>query len=156
MPKNGNTNGPGANGEAELSEIDPSTLQAFKETEYRVDADPPFALRIGEPCEELAIHFKKAKVDCCAYITSVNPFSEQLDAASNAGRQADLECELNHRCLAFIPGIGQHPSNEWPGEASFLVLGLSLEAAKIMGRKYEQNALVCCGPDMVPRLILLR
>jgi len=28
MPKNGNTNGPGANGDAEKSEIDPSTIGA--------------------------------------------------------------------------------------------------------------------------------
>ncbi|MCG3775935.1 MAG: hypothetical protein JW395_2783 [Nitrospira sp.] len=156
MPKNGNTSGPGANGEAEKSVIDPSTIAAYKETDYNVDASSPFVLRVDEACKELEIHFKKARVDCCAYITAVNPFSKNLDEASNAGRQADLERELKHRCLAFIPGIGQHPSNQWPGEPSFLVLGLSLEAAKTMGRKYEQNALVWAGPDMTPRLILLR
>jgi hypothetical protein len=117
-----------------------------------VDASPPFGLRVNEPCSELAVRYKKAKVDCCAYITARNPFSKNLNEASKTDRQATLERELQHRCLNFISGIGQHPGNHWPGEPSFLILGLSLEAAKIMGRKYEQNALVWAGPDMTPKL----
>jgi hypothetical protein len=35
-------------------------------------------------------------------------------------------------------------------------LGLSLEAAKALGKKYDQNAVVWCGPDAIPELVLLR
>ena len=156
MLKNAKNVGHGVSGESERSEIEPSTIAAFKETQYRVDATAPFVLRIDEACTELAYHFKKARVDSCAYITAVNPFSEQLDKVKNAERQATLERELKRRGLSYILGIGQHPNNQWPGEPSFLVLGLSLEAAKVMGRKHEQDALVWCGSDMVARLILLR
>jgi hypothetical protein len=156
MLKNGKKFSSGTNGDSEKSDIEPSIIAAYSQTDYRVDATPPFALRIDEASAELAVHYKKARVASCAYITAFNPYSKQLDEARNQERLAALERELAHRGLTFIPGVGLHPSNEWPGEPSFLVMGLSLEAAKIIGRKYEQNALVWCGQDMVPRLILLR
>lgn len=71
-------------------------------------------------------------------------------------RQEDLANELKQRSLIFIDGIGQHPSKEWPGEPSYLVFGLKLEAAKTLGVKYEQNAIIWTGSDAVPQLILLR
>jgi hypothetical protein len=37
-----------------------------------------------------------------------------------------------------------------------LVFGLTLEAAKAMGRTLEQNAIVWSAADAIPRLILLR
>ena len=39
---------------------------------------------------------------------------------------------------------------------AILVLGLALEAAKSLGNAYEQNAVIWCGPDAVPSLVLLR
>jgi hypothetical protein len=52
--------------------------------------------------------------------------------------------------------IGQHPSNAWAGEESFLCFGISLEAAKALGRRFEQNAIVWSAADAIPQLILLR
>jgi hypothetical protein len=69
------------------------------------------------------------KVMCAAFITAHNPFSRQLSESENSLRQADLKAKLNQRGLICIDGIGQHPSNHWPGEISVLVLGLDLEAA---------------------------
>ena len=31
----------------------------------------------------------------------------------------------------------------WPAEASFLILGISREAAVLLGRQFGQNAIVC-------------
>jgi hypothetical protein len=44
--------------------------------------------------------------------------------------------------LICINGICKHPSNNWPGEVSVLVLGLNLEVAKSSARHYEQHAFV--------------
>ena len=41
-------------------------------------------------------------------------------------------------------------------EESFLVYGLTLEAAKALGTRLEQNAFIWSGEDAVPQLILLR
>ena len=46
-------------------------------------------------------------------------------------------------------------SNQWPGEDSFLVLGISLEAVKTLGRRFGQNAVLWCDATAIPQLILL-
>ena len=138
------------------SAIDPPTLQAYLETDYCVHGEPGFTLRVGRASAELLAAHKRRRTDCSAFLTACNPFSQPLDAAANAARQAALAKELSGRSLAFLPGVGQHPSNGWPGEDSFLVFGLTLEAAKALGTRLEQNGLVWSGADAVPQLILLR
>ena len=44
--------------------------------------------------------------------------------------QPNPALELKTRSLAFVDAIGQHPTNGWAGEPSFLVFGLTLEAAR--------------------------
>lgn len=136
--------------------IDAATVQAYRETDYKAHGDEPFTLSVGEPCKALAAAHKHHLVDCSAYITACNPFSQRLDEQANAERQAALGRELGQHSLASIEGIGQHPSNRWPGEASYLVFGLTLEAAKTLGVRLEQNAIIWTGRDAVPQMILLR
>lgn len=113
-------------------------------------------LLVGKPNAALAALHEVTHVESSAFITACNPFSKPFDAAANTQRQAALANELTHLGVKFIDGIGQHPSGEWPGEPSFLVLGISLAAAKELGARYEQNAIVWAGPDAVPQLVLLR
>lgn len=138
------------------SAIDPHTIQAYLETEYRVHAGPGFALRVGQFNADLLAAHKQQKANCSAFLTACNPFSEPFDEAANAARQAALAQELSRRSLVFLPGIGQHPSNQWPGEDSFLVFGIGLEEARALGTQFEQNGLIWSGTDAVPELILLR
>lgn len=138
-----------------MSEIPSATITAYLETDYQVFSNPPFALRINQASEPLAKLLQQQKTDCAAFITACNPFSRKLDDATNAARQVELEKELRPRGLNFIEGEGRHPSGGWT-EPSYLVLGLSLDEAKELGRRYEQNAVVWCGADAVPELVLLR
>jgi len=138
------------------SVIDAGLIQAFHETHYEVHGAEPFTLRVDEPSAALAAAHGRCRANCSAYITACNPYSESVGAASNAERHADFALELARRSLAHIEGIGQHPSNEWLGEASYLVFGMALEAARTMGRALKQNAIVWSDADAVPRLILLR
>lgn len=136
--------------------IDAATVQAYLETHYLVHAEPDINLRIGQYNTQLLRLHQQHQVDCSAFLTACNPHSQRSDDASNARRQAELALELRQRKLSFLPGIGQHPSNDWPGEASFLVLGLTLEAAKALGNRLQQNAFVWSGSDAIAQLILLR
>lgn len=138
------------------SEIQLETIQAYHETEYRVTGDQSLVLRIGEYNESLSRLYKSNKLDSCAFITACNPCSKSLSDAVNAHRHEELGRELQRRGLKFFQSEGKHPVGNWPGEASYLILGLSLEAAKILGKKYEQNAIVWCGSDAVPQLVLLK
>jgi hypothetical protein len=142
------------------SNLAPVLLQAYRETHYRVTTGPndpeAFVLRVGEASKPLAILHKKSGVDCSAYITACNPWSESLPDAENIRRQENLLHALRTRSLRWVEGIGKHPSNQWPGEPSVLILGLSLAAAKVLAEDFEQNAFVWSGADARPLLVLLR
>lgn len=113
-------------------------------------------MRIGLPCPELAALHRTHHATCSAFITACNPCSHPLDPAANANRHKALAAELTRRALPFLEGIGQHPSNQWPGEPSYLVFQLPLAAAKTLGHDLEQNAIVRTGEDAIPQLVLLR
>jgi len=136
--------------------ISHETITAYLETHFHVAASQPFTLKIGVPSEALAAMHKAQHSDSSAFITACNPFGQAIDDSANAARQATLEQELKQRGLSYVEGLGQHPSNQWPGEASFLVFGLSREAAKVLGVHHGQNAVVWCGPYATPELVLLR
>lgn len=147
--------------------IDAATVAAYRETRYSVLvdgqwADPdgtrpdPFDLVIDQPSTALKSLYAATRHSECAFITACNPLSQVLSDEANDARQARPREELTQRSLKFIPGVGQHPTNGWPGEPSFLVLGIALEASKALGLRHQQNAIVWAGPDATPRLILLR
>ena len=138
------------------SVIHPDLIQAYMETDFHVLGGVSFTLRVATPSNELLETHKAHRVECSAFLTACNPFSKELNANDNDARQLALSRELASRSLEFVEGIGQHPSNQWPGEPSYLVFGLTLEAAKTLGARLEQNAIVWNGSDGVPQLILLR
>jgi hypothetical protein len=140
--------------------LSPELIQAFLETHYRVHKNgpdvPPLTLRVGEASAGLIALHRTYSVDCSAFLTAYNPFAKKVDEAVNLKRQEELKQEISSRSLTFLPGKGQHPTNGWPVEPSVLVLNISLEDAKVMGRKYEQAAIVWSGPTAVPELVLLQ
>jgi hypothetical protein len=79
-----------------------------------------------------------------------------LDEAENTQHMQALRAELSGRSLAFDAGAGQHPSNGWPTEPGVLVYGPELQATRTLGQRFEQNALLWCGGDGVPGLVVLR
>jgi hypothetical protein len=138
-----------------MSEISPSIIKAYLETDYCVFGESPFVLRVGITNEPLAKLYKRLVTNCGGFVTAFNPFGNDVGEAANAVRQIELAKELHRRNLTFFDGIGKHPSGEW-AEPSYFVLGLSLEAAKALGNKYDQNAIIWCGSDAIPELVLLR
>lgn len=131
----------------------PELLQAFKETDYILHSEPPFAMRIGQACPELMTLMAQHKAQSAAFITAWNPWSQALPDAENEARQNTLKAQLSQRGLPFVDGIGQHPSNNWPGEPSVLILGLDREAAKALAKAHEQHAFVWVGSDGVAELV---
>lgn len=136
--------------------ISPETIQAYRETEFRVFGDDVMVLKISEKKEELVGLFKVYQSEACAFVTAFNPLGKLLSHEQNSDLQKRLEEEIQFRGLTYIAGEGKHPVGDWPGEPSYLVFDLSLEAAKTLGRKFNQNAIVWCGLDAVPQLVLLR
>lgn len=138
------------------SSIDAATVLAYRQTEYRVCGDSGAVLKVGVRSAQLARLHAAHQTDCSSFITACNPLGAVLDESVNAQRQQALAAQLSRRSLVALPGVGQHPWNGWPGEPSYLVLGLSRQAAQELGRQFAQNALIWSGADAVPELILLR
>ena len=136
--------------------IDEQSIQAYLDTNYHVNGVTPMTLNIGAVNAGLAALHKNHSVESSAYVTACNPYSQAQDDSVNDARQAVLAGELYQHGLTYIKGVGQHPTNGWPGERSFLVLGLSREDAKMLGARHEQNAIVWCDQDAKPELVLLR
>ena len=111
---------------------------------------------IDQANSELEAAHTRHQTDCSAFITACNPFGRSLPEDENADRQRRLAAELRQNNRTFFEGIGQHPENDWGGEDSFLVFGLTLEDATTLCIQFEQNGFVWSGADAVPRLILLR
>jgi hypothetical protein len=134
--------------------LPPELLQAFADTHYIVQhQDAPFAMHIGQYCPQLKALMADHNALGAAFVTAWNPFSQNLPAKDNKVRQDELKANLKMRGLICIDGIGKHPSNNWPGEVSVLVLGLDLEAAKSLARHYEQHAFVWAAGDGLPQLV---
>lgn len=136
--------------------VDPATLAAYRQTEYRVFGAVPAILRVGIGSPQLALLHAAYQTQCSTFITACNPLGLIADETVNQQRQEALAAQLAGAGLVAIAGIGEHPANSWPGEPSFLVPGLTRTAAEQLGRQFEQNAIIWAGADAVPELILLR
>ena len=113
-------------------------------------------LRPDVHADRLAVLHQALAVDCSAFVTACNPYSQAVDAEANVRHQSELAGVLASRGLVVFNGIGKHPSGQWAGEPSFLVPGISLDEACAVGRQFHQNAIIWSGADATPRLILLR
>ncbi len=136
--------------------MDTALVDAYRETEYRVTEGEPFTMMVDVPCDGLQSLYRVMNSICAVFITAYNPLSRVSSDADNVRRQADLAEELRRRALVKIAGVGQHPSGPWPGEPSYLVLGIDLHEAQELGRVFDQNAIIWCDADAVPTLILLQ
>ena len=131
-------------------------LDSYSQTDYQVHGPVPFSLKIGQPSESLLQLYKQHHCDCAAFITACNPFSQNLAPAVNAQRHLDFMADLGSSSLIFVEGIGIGQDPDWPGEASCLIFGLALDASRVLGHKFNQNAIVWCAQDAKPELVLLR
>lgn len=141
---------------AKPSVVPDATLQAYRETEYRVYSSRLVVLRLDIASPELAQLHAEYGVLCSSFITACNPFCQWLSDVENLWRQASLKNELLSRGYEVLEGEGVHPHNGWPREPSFLVPGLGPDDAAEFGVLFDQSAVVCSGADAVARLILLR
>src|ERR1700733_9829021 len=86
-----------------ISAIDPGTLQAYRETDYRVLEGLPATLHVDAVCPELGLLHARDQPNCAAFITAHNPLGRRAAAPRNAQRQQALLAELTRRKLVAIP-----------------------------------------------------
>jgi len=88
-------------------------------------------------------------------VTAANPGGAPADPQDNLLSSEALLHAQREAGYACIPGMGRDPGGEWPAEPSVLVLGISRREAEILGRSYEQNAIVFYEKGAAAELVLL-
>jgi len=127
---------------------------AYKATTYQVFLPGGSCeLRIGQPSETLRCWLETAECTEFALITAYNPGGQPMDEATNAERQAQLECDLLEG--NYEPYAAQHEADaeNWPTEESCFVPDISREDACALAADYGQNAVICGGADAIPHLV---
>lgn len=138
------------------SGITQDLLIAYQRAEYVVDSGGcEFILNVNKPSSQLESLHRRHGVECSAVITACNPFGHAVDAVSNRQANEALKRDLAATGCAIFPCTGRDPVSDW-NEPGFLVLGLACDKARPLGTHYNQNAILCCGRDAIPQLVLLR
>ncbi len=135
--------------------IDPLLIEQYESADYYIEAIPPFILKIGIHSYELSKIYETSHQTKAALITASNPRSKKLPNEINKVRNKNLEEMIQETGLNYIYGEGKCGQDDWDGEESFLILGVDQKQAMVIGKAFDQNAIVWCGKNAIPELILL-
>ena len=135
--------------------LDPELLEAYRCALYVVYGAPDLVIRIGERNAALDALLDEDGADTAAYLTAANPNGELQDETAN-----EVSCAALHQALAdagytCFAGEGRDPAGHWPAEPSVLAVGISRREAMMMGRSYEQSAIVFIEHGNAPELVIL-
>ncbi len=127
-------------------------FRAYLTTEYHV-SDPTLTIRINHLHPDLDKFLERVGCTVWAYITSYNPASHVISDEENITRHQMLVEDLSRYTCFEGHGVGEDP--EWKPERSLLVLDIDQDAAKAIGKKYGQNAIVVGNAGEAATLVLL-
>ena len=128
-------------------------IQAYKETDFNV-YEPKITIKVGQVNQELDRLLNINNCITWAYITAWNPYSELTDDRTNEEKNNQLRNDLPEYTLLAGEGVGSDQS--WQPEKSFLILGIALDDAILIGKKYRQNAIVVGKIYEEPQLIWIK
>jgi hypothetical protein len=98
------------------------------------------ALRIGESNAALDTLLTTGGVATWAYVTAYNPGSVQVSDEENEAHQRQLREAVQECGYIFYEGAGI--GQNWPGEPSLLILGMTETEAVALGERFGQLAIV--------------
>jgi hypothetical protein len=135
--------------------LDPGLVDAYRRAQYVVFGEPELILCIGEPNDALDALLDEQGVGTAVFVTAANPRGRVAGKTENVRATTALlqaQREAGYACYA---GEGRDPQGVWPAEPSVLVVGIARAEAEVLGRSYEQNAIVFVERGRAPELLLL-
>ena len=127
---------------------------AYRRTTYVArTGDGELRIHPDRRSPEIDALLNEHRADEWAYITAYNPESRRLSEGDNARRQRALVQAVQDRDLTFFHGESVADSPTWPPEPSLLILGISAEDARALGRQFGQLAIVVGRLDQPARLV---
>ncbi len=129
---------------------------AYRATSYVVLAPAgSFTIRIDQKSPPLDDLLEQHGTRCWAFVTACNPASRPLTGEENQSRQDVLEHTVREAGYRYVLGSGCDDGGHWPAEPSLLILGIALEDAAALGRRFGQNAIVLGESGGPARLLWL-
>lgn len=129
---------------------------AYRQTLYRVyGPDGPVDFRVGERGPALRALLRSYASEGAAFITAHNPGSRLMTEEHNGNAQASLVAQGRVIAAATLSGVALDPRGTWPAEDSVLLVNIDREAARRLGRRFGQNALVWIHPTGLAELVWL-
>lgn len=135
--------------------LGPDLIDAYRRALYVVFGEPELVLRIGEPNSELDALLEADGASTAAYVTGANPHGALAGRMENELAATALFRAQSDAGYACYAGEGRDARGEWPAEPSVLVVGISRAEAEVLGRSYEQDAIVFVERGGAPELVLL-
>ena len=135
--------------------LDRDLVEAYRRADYAVFGEPELVLRIGESNEALDALLDEQGVGTAVFVTAANPRGRAAGKTENVLATTALLQAQREAGYACYEGEGRDPQGEWPAEPSVLVVGIPRAEAEVLGRSYEQNAIVFVERGRAPELVLL-
>jgi hypothetical protein len=144
--------------EERKTDLSRTLVNSYRVANYRVVTGQYsfFMLNIKKKSADLEALMKKHNLFTAAYVTGYNSHGKQTAPHINMKAQKHLMGDVRRTGLPFLEGFGEDPTGKWKKEPSVLILGISLEDAEDLGRKYGQNAIVWMDDEYVPKLVFLK
>ncbi|MEF3193968.1 MAG: DUF3293 domain-containing protein [Halothiobacillaceae bacterium] len=129
-----------------------SLVDAFTRTVYRIFLDSEVIdLRVGESSQHLARIIGPTP---WIVFSPGNPGARRLSEAENAMRMDELKAWLVRQRLRHYPAVGLPPADQdWPPEASLLILDIPDAQAEALGARYGQLAWLAGAAGQASRLV---
>jgi hypothetical protein len=119
-----------------------SLVEAYRKTTFLIKLpDGEVFLRHNSSCHELDQLLAQNRWDYAAVITAFNPGSIERTREENNHANQELEMKILNDGFQIFPGAGQDDDGDWPAEESFLVCGITLNAALKLAEEFGQNAI---------------
>lgn len=132
--------------------ISKELLLGYGATCYSI-LNPKIDIYLTKENEHLQSFLKEQQFTTWCFITAWNPFSKALSLEENKALNVLLETDLDG--YSIFPAEGKDTIGDWLPETSFFVGNITREQAIILGKKYEQNAIVYGVITELPELIVL-
>jgi hypothetical protein len=119
--------------------MEKSVIDSIKKSTFKV-FQKDISIKIGEHSKELDALLATYSETVWAYMTPWNPYCETKSEDENMQRLSQLKKKINR--FKVLEGEAMAEQNSWKPERSYLILGISVKDACLLGKEFGQYAIV--------------
>lgn len=130
--------------------------EAYLKTTYEIYKEQTtYSILIEQSNDYFQSFCKKNKISTWAIITAYNPYSKKCSKEENKNNNQNLKTILLDENYIILEASGVPENTNWESEKSYFVSNISLDSAKAIGIKFQQNAIVYGTNTSLAQLVWL-